>query len=144
MRTLLLSAALALALLPAQARALDFKVGPACPLFRIGLGAKPLELAPGLGVQGGLDFGKWNLDGAFFGSLTQGASTDGRASLALYACYTPIGACLGPVVDVATSGSGGLFDGFTWKQNFGLVASISWDALSQLHVKTATPPAPSP
>lgn len=120
------------------AYAADFKVGPSCPLFRVGLDVHPVGLAPGLGVQGGLSFGDWSIDGAFFGSLDSlSTQVNGRGSVAIFGCYTPLGACLGPMFDLAASDGSGVFQRFTWKENFGIVASINWEALAQLHFSTA-------
>jgi len=134
--------ALLLSLLAAPAFAVDLHAGPSCSLMEIRPGQlNPFQLSPGLGVQGWIDFGKnasWSADLALFGStIGLGTAHAGAGlSLAPFVCYSPWGTCLGPLVDVAGS-DGGLFKGFTWKQNVGVVFSLKAPIWDLLHFSTA-------
>jgi hypothetical protein len=138
MRSLILSCLLASSLLAGTVRAADFKIGPSCSLMEYKPNADhPVQLAPGLGVQGGLVLKNWTIDGAVYGSvLNLGPNTVGTLSTALFGCYTPLGICLGPAVDIRTSDGRGVLGNFLWKENFGIVFSLNWAALSKLHYTT--------
>lgn len=134
---------LPLLLVAAPAFALDFKIGPSLPLVEVRPGVShPVLLAPGAGIQGGLDLGKLNVDLAVFGSLLNlGNTTAGAASSALFACYAPVGACAGVGVDLAAPTGGLITGGWSAKNGLFLVFAINYDALSGLHFQTAPVPA---
>lgn len=133
---------------PARAQAqVTFKgCGPSIPLTVLSVGGS-LALAPGAGIQCGLDYGKLNLDLALFGNafeaITQGHTASGsELSTAIYACYAPIGLCAGPSVVLAGS-NGGVFGGFTWKNSVRLALGGNFDLANLLHAATAPSTAPS-
>lgn len=138
-----------LAAAPARAQAqVTFKgCGPSIPITMISVGGT-VALAPGAGVQCGLDYGKLNLDLALFGNAFQAinngrTSSGGEISSAVYACYVPMGLCAGPAVVLAGS-DGGLFGGFTWKNSIRLALGGNFDLANLLHSATTTAPKQGP
>jgi hypothetical protein len=113
-------------------------VGPTASMYELRLNGQVGQLAPGLGVAGWLDFDKkLDLGAALFGSgLGLGTNHPGAAfSLAPYVCYNPWGVCVGPGIDLASlqNGSSGLFQGFTWKNNFFFVLCLEPQFFQLLH-----------
>jgi hypothetical protein len=110
-------------------------VGPSIGLAEVKLAdLHPVQFAPGLGVQAGLDFAHvWNVTGALLGSLTSlEQSAVGNLSLALLVCREDWGVCAGPMADLVTSDGRGAFGRWRWGSNFGLGVSLRGDALQKL------------
>jgi hypothetical protein len=141
MRGLSILAALLFAV-PALADEPTFHVGPSASAYEARLSEQVGQFAAGLGMSGWVTWPNQPISPGLtlFGSaLGLGTATPGWAlSVSPYACDSQYGICLGPLFDLLNSKGGGVFHGFTWKQDFGVCVNLQPKFFQLLHAATGS------